>query len=381
MSTAASRQFELLPKLSPSSDDACHVTAVGRRRDGRMRYWCLAHKADATGKYGRKLSVCRGAGVQPISDEETLALNLDRFAGGVALWGAVPPVYDTTRLSLDRGIHVHAREFAEGPKVHDSTFRAVKVTGGKLSADGLVISELDAVYYMVSSVFGFAVRFVECSLCGYPHLDRDWFSIHPHRRHLCAGCGRHFHDTTSSIGNPVAELQRATGLAVRKPVPANRSLNINQSDYPDGIQIWGSNPAIIWSAEKAEEEGIHVHAFKGGSDWPIVDDTFSTVIIDGVTLDPAMVRTLMAQNSLPHIAGRVFSLRCSNCSCPAFDEDKEAFTPQVGRRCAQCGGNLTGLGRVRKAISNPLIETLERLASNAPRRPQRHSLGFLPETL
>jgi hypothetical protein len=131
MSIAVPKQFELLPTLRPSSEGACQITAVGRRRDGRMRYWCLAHKSDATGKYGRRLDVCRGADFPPISQEETLALNLDRFAGGVALWGAVPPVYDTTRLPLDRGIHVHAREVAEGPKVHDNTFRAVSVTGGQ----------------------------------------------------------------------------------------------------------------------------------------------------------------------------------------------------------------------------------------------------------
>jgi hypothetical protein len=255
------------------------------------------------------------------------------------------------------------------------------VTGGKLSAGGLTISEFDAVYYMVSSVFGFGVRFIECSLCGYPHLDKDWFSIHPHRRHLCAGCGRHFRDTATGIGNPIAELQRATGLATQEPVPAARSLNIIQSDYPGGIQIWGSNPAIIWTAAKAEEAGIHIHAFKGDSDRPEIDDTFSMVTIDGVTLDPAMVRTLMAQNALPHIAGRVFSMQCVDCNRPAFDEDEEAFTPEVGRRCSQCGGNLTGSGRVRKAISNPLIEVLERLAFKAPGPPQRHSLGFLPETL
>lgn len=381
MNTATPRQFELLPKLPPSLDGACHISAVGRRRDGRMRYWCLAHKADATGKYGRKLEVCQGAGIQPISEEETLALNIDRFAGGVALWGSVPPVYDTTRLPVDRGVHVHAREVTEGPKVYDNTFRAVRVTGGKLSAGGLTISELDAVYYMVSTVFGFGVRFIECSLCGYPHLDKDWFSIHPHRRHLCVGCGRHFHHTPSGIGNPVTELQRHTGLATREPVPAARSLNISQSDYNGGIQIWGSNPAIIWSAGKSEEAGIHVHAFESGNEWPNVDDTFSIVTIDGVTLDPAMVRTLMAQYALPHIAGRVFSMRCANCKRSAFDEDEGAFTPEVGRRCSQCGGNLTGSGKVRKVISNPLIEILERLGSNAPRQPQRHSLGFLPETL
>jgi hypothetical protein len=380
MNTATPRQFDLLP-VAPPADNTCHVTAVGRRRDGRIRYWCLAHKADATGKYGRILEVCRGAGIEPVSERETLALNLDQFAGGVALWGAVPPLYDTTRLPLDRGIHVHAREVPEGDKLHDTTFRAVKVTGGKLPPSGLMISELDAVYYMVSRIFGFEIRFIECSLCGYPHLDKDWFAVHPHRRHLCAGCGHHFRDNATSIGNPIAELQRATGLATREPIPAWRSLDIRQSKYRGGIQIWGSNPAIIWSAAKAGEAGIHVHAFKGEGDHPEIDDTFSTVIIDGVTLDPAMVRTLMAQNGLPHIQGRVFSMRCVDCNRAAFDEDEEAFTPEVGRRCSRCGGKLSGSGRVRKAIANPLVEILEQLAVRAPRPPQRHSLGFLPETL
>jgi hypothetical protein len=198
---------------------------------------------------------------------------------------------------------------------------------------------------------------------------------------LCAGCGRHFRDTTTGIGNPIAQLQAVTGLASRKPVPAGRSFRVSQQEYPGGIQIWGSNPAIIWSAEKEEEEGIHIHAFKGEDSAPDVDDTFSTVTIDAVTIDPIMVRTLMAQNALPHIASRVFSMRCIDCNRPAFDADQAAFTPEIGRRCAKCGGNLSGSGRLRKAIANPLVEVLERLSFKAPRAPQRHSLGLLPETL
>ncbi|MHC5537088.1 hypothetical protein ACYOEI_02490, partial [Singulisphaera rosea] len=31
----------------------CHVTAVAKRRDGGIRYWCSVHKADATAKYGK----------------------------------------------------------------------------------------------------------------------------------------------------------------------------------------------------------------------------------------------------------------------------------------------------------------------------------------
>jgi hypothetical protein len=140
------RQLELLPMQAQAllNSSACHITAVGRRRDGRMRYWCLAHKANATGKYGGRLKICRGANIRPISAEETLALNIDQYGGGVALWGAVPPIYDTTRLPLDRGIHVRAREISGGDKIHDGTFRAVKLNGGQIPEDGITISETDA---------------------------------------------------------------------------------------------------------------------------------------------------------------------------------------------------------------------------------------------
>jgi hypothetical protein len=172
MTAATPRQFELLPADQITSPDGtCRIMPVGRRRNGHMRYWCIAHKADATGKHGQILARCRGADTRPISTEEMLTLDLDQFEGGVALWGAVPPVYDTTRLPLDRGIHVHAREAAGGVKVHDQTFRAVTLIGRKVPTAGITISEIDAVYFMVSSIFGFGVRYIECSVCGYPHLD------------------------------------------------------------------------------------------------------------------------------------------------------------------------------------------------------------------
>jgi len=99
MTTAAPRQLELLPPELPlSSDGACQVTAVGRAGTVVCATGAIAHKADATGKYGRKLSVCRGAGTPPISEEEMLTLELNEFDGGVALWGAVPAVYDTHPL-------------------------------------------------------------------------------------------------------------------------------------------------------------------------------------------------------------------------------------------------------------------------------------------
>lgn len=383
MASAGTKQSELfgssMRKAPPPN--ACDIVPVGKRRDGGTRYWCLAHKADATAKYGQRGKVCRAAHLPPVLAAEIFDLDLDLYGGGVALWGAVPPVYDTTQLPLDFGIHVHARHEADGSKAIDQTYRAVRLRGRPLPPEGLLVSEIDAVYYMVSSVFGFGTRHVECTLCGYSHLDKDWFSVHSHRRHLCAGCGRNFRDTVSGIGNPVRATQETLKLMPKKPIKATKTLSIKQRDYPGGIQVWGSNPAIIWSAEKREEEGIHVHAFRHDSELPDHDDTYSAVEIDGVRLSPIMVRTLMAQNSLPHLEGRVVPLRCTKCSELEFNTGEEAFTPAVGRTCSKCNGALIGPTRLRRTIGNPLIAMLEKLAENAPRRPQKHITGLLPETL
>jgi hypothetical protein len=361
----------------------CKILAVGKRRDGGIRYWCLEHKADATAKYGKRARKCRYAHIPSIAPEEVLSLNVDNYEGGVALWGAVPPIYDTTRRPIDRGVHVHARRVAEGKKVIDDTYRAVRLTGKHegIPQEGLVVSELDAIYYMVTSMFGYAMKYVECMLCGFPHLDKDWFSVHSHRRHLCAGCGHYFRDTDTAIGNPIIKTQEIIGGKVR---PAKRDVKpkkIRQADYPGGIQVWGSNPAILWTGSQEEEEGIHIHALDEESGEHIIDDTFSRVTIDGIILDPTMVRILMAQSALPHIAGRVVDVRCSECDEPHFDTGELAFTPHEEHVCRNCGLEFRSKGRTRKTIGNPMVGMVARLAENALRAPQRHEANLLPETL
>src|SRR5260370_4855564 len=120
-------------------DVPCDVVAMEKRRDGGTRYWCRAHRADATAKGGTAARKCRAADTAPIRAEQTLPLDLDKYLGGVALWGAVPAVYDTTRLPMDRGIHVHARPTPESEKELDFTYRAVGLVGRGLPEDGVVV--------------------------------------------------------------------------------------------------------------------------------------------------------------------------------------------------------------------------------------------------
>ena len=357
----------------------CRIVAVGKRRDGGTRYWCLAHRANATAKYGRESEHCRHALIPPLGGDEVIDIVLSEFPGGVALWGAVPPVYDTTDRPLDRGIHIHARKRPGEEKDIDATSREVRVVSGKGTH---VVNELDAIYYMVSQVLGFTVRSVTCTLCGYPHLDKDWFAVHPHQRHLCAGCGRTFRDTRRSIGNPIAELMHICEMPDHRVVPATAMIEFCQSKYRGGIQIWGSNSAMLWSSSKPEHEGIHIHAFrKPGDTQPEIDETFASVVIDGVELDPAPIRRLMAQMALPHLSGRIVGMVCPRCSAPCSSDNEDAFTPKVEHTCRTCGSICRNSGRLRLVIANPAILALADLERGTNRRRQTHLLNLLPETM
>jgi hypothetical protein len=322
---------------SVANDNICNVVAVAKRRDGGTRYWCVAHKANATAKYGKPAQRCRAANEPLLRPEEILNLNINEYGGGIALWGAVPAVYDTTRLPMDRGIHVHARKSGSSKKHVDFTYRAVRLTGGCLPASGILVQEIDAIYYMVTSVFGFEMRSVKCTYCNWPHLDRDWFSLHPHSRHLCAACGKHFQDSAKGIGNPIIGLRDAYNVRHHKTTVSKRRLNIRQSDYPGGIQIWGSNSALLWTNGKAEEEGIHVHVYSKDEQEPIFDETFGKVTIDGIDLNPEMIRVLMAQNVVPFLKDRIRFAICPTCKHQPFETGESAFSPSEFHRCKKCG--------------------------------------------
>lgn len=358
----------------------CRIICVGKRRDGGSKFWCIEHKADATAKYGRRAASCRYAHFPPLSPSEILELDVQQYSGGIALWGAVPPIYDTTSLVIDRGVHVHARDVAGSDKKDiDNTFRFVRLFHGENThiAD---VSELDAIYYMVSTVFGFKMKYVQCSFCGFAHLDKDWFSVHVHRRHLCAGCGKQFRDDEKGIGNPAMRIRKLFPTK-HKIKRAEQTINFKQKDYPGGIQIWGSNPALLWTSRKDEEAGIHIHAFGDDVSEPELDDTYSNVVVDGIRLSPSIVRVFMAQSALPHIEGRVISVRCAQCGLSHFDHGEAAFTPHETHICRRCSYEFKSNRRVRKTIGNPVIELFECLSQYAVRAPQRHASNLLPETL
>ena len=362
----------------------CNIVEVGRRRDGGTRYWCLGHHANATAKYGKPAESCVAANDLPIGPEDTLNLDFKLYPGGVGLWGSVPAVYDTSNQPMDRGIHVHARSATGGMKDIDHTYRKLRIPiAADLLSDGwLDVDEIDAINYMVTSVFGLEMIAVSCTHCGFPHLDRDWFSVHAHRRHQCHGCGKQFSDSIIGIGNPIVSIRHLLGARKAREVPAPRKASIRQQDYPGGIQIWGSNPAIVWTSDSAEETGIHLHGFAlNDGDVPTLDDTFEEVVVDGVKLNAVEVRTYMAQSAMPHLEGRVVELSCPRCRLDHFDHGDLAFTPHVEHDCGQCGEVFRAKTQTKKTIGNPFVGVRRALSAKAVNTLRNDRMGLRVESI
>jgi len=362
--------------VSERGATGCRIVMVGGRRGGGKRYWCLQHMANATGTHGRREAKCVAAHTRI---PKPVLLNIDQYRGGIALWGAVPAVYDTTRQAVDRGIHTHARRRPTDTKEIDKTYRAIRLCGGALPPGGVIVSELDAIHFMVSSVFELRVQAINCRYCGYPHLDRDYFSVHTHHRHLCAACGKYFEDGRVAISNQLGDLQRLCGFRAQEIRPATRTIALRQENFAGGIQVWGSNAALLWTGEGHEEEGIHIHAYDNGSPNPVIDETYAEVSIDGVSIDPSMVRLLMAQNALPHLDGRIRSINCTRCTKEHYSQGAMAYTPTATHTCISCGNRFSAPGRFKKTIANPLVAVLARLGGNAPRAPRILKLNLSVE--
>ncbi len=346
----------------------CNRARIGKQRNGRPRFWCSVHGASATGRYGVRLPACEGA-YRDVANRNVLQLDTADFPGGVALWGAVAPAYDTTNLPLELGIHVHARKLSHGDKQIDATFDAVSVSYPRdlITRGSALITRETAVNYYISRFLRRDIRHLFCTHCGELHLNADYFAVKPHRQHLCHACGHYFRDDRRAVSNSIMFLREACGLPAAPPDPVrpDRPLNLRQADYPGGIQIWASNPALVWTAERSEDEGLHVHAFNSEGQFEI-DETFSRVVVDGITLDEAHVQHFMAQSALDYLRNKVVTLECQTCKAPHFDRGDLGFVPHADHDCESCGATFRNSGNRRMVVSNPFAETRIRLASLSP---------------
>jgi len=350
--------------MNKENTSECKITEVGKARSGHRRYWCSVHQATATGRYGTKLEECEGAYLEPAPDDAYCIPIGGKYQGGVALWGAVEPVYDTTNFPSVIGVHVHARESEESGKAIDESFPSVIVRCPRDMLDEINISVNSniAVNYFISRAFNIRIDSLFCTYCGTLHLDSDYFAVNIHKKHLCHACGKEFLSDHKSISNPVPHIREKLKVPIiENMIEADEDLIISQADYLGGIRLWASNPAILWTADRPEHKGIHVHAYINDNGDKALDETYKNVVVDGVKIDEEQLRFLMAQNALPFLKEKVQFLKCPKCLSPHFDIGEKAYTPHKNHECEFCGTSFISTGRLKNTIGNPLINTLKEL--------------------
>jgi hypothetical protein len=266
---------------------------------------------------------------------------------------------------VEKGIHVHARDRPGGRKLIDETFDAVELDVPKdLFEQGTVlITGETAVAYYLSRFLDRRIVTLFCPFCETPHLDSDWFAVKPHRVHLCHGCNQLFRKDIKRISNPLEAVRhklRDTDEG-RKLQQATAGLDIRQQDFPGGLQIWASNPALLWTSPRPERAGIHLHAWPSATGNPKPDGTFAQVRIDGIDLDEQQLRVFMAQNALAYLRGKIVCLRCPACGVAKFDQGDAAFRPHSSHTCGICDHNFATPGRRKLVVSNPFVETVAAL--------------------
>jgi hypothetical protein len=279
-------------------DDAildCDIVAAGKMRNGKDRWWCRTHQSHWGRLADIKDSAVNGA-IRCSSHSQEMSYvvrpqHLDVAAHPeVGIWCSMPPALTHTGTSAPRRpkIHVHVRDAPGEPKVIDQDFKALSLhynahdnLFGSLEITKVHLTPPAALEFVLALESGRAMGCINCHDCGYPHLDLGDFARTEHRKHLCGNCGR---DNTWS-SEPIA----STPL---KPLhdqfdQANEyhdvEKEINLDDFPGlPFQVWASTPAVLWTAARPQERGIHVHVYEDGD--YLVDDTFGSVIFQGETL-------------------------------------------------------------------------------------------------
>lgn len=329
---------------------SCSVAQVGKFRNGSPKAWCRTHAdfvrpatASECANAGSKLSL------------RCLSLDIDQYPGGIGIWGSLPPAIDTADASMDeesllQGVHVHARPQAKAKKEVDETYDVVALFQG---GERLVVIDTDSATSLVQSrIANLQSARVECSHCGAEHIDEGWFAVNPHRKHQCLCCGREFFQQTDVPGSAIEDkLRVAFPIAAGSRVSPSRTIDLGRHlDAGRHIRIWGTHQALVWTADRPEESGVHVHVYNNQGEY-VVDETFDNAIWRDQTLDAAEVRMLMLQKSLQHLQGRIEAADCSNCGTPLFSHGKAAVNASTSHACGACGA--VNRSR-RKVVMNPL---------------------------
>jgi len=297
IAVSSEETFGLFEKKS--GDDAilpCQIIPAGKFRHGAKRWYCKTHqvhwgtKADfaSATETGEVRCSNHAMGMSYVVDP--LEIEFKDFEE-IGIWCSLPQALSSRPIkNRPPRIHVHKRFSGGSEKSIDRDFNAI-VCSYHEHMDLFENPEITKIQVTPPAAFEFIKSIEEgretacitCKSCRYPHLDLGDFANTPHRKHFCGNCGT---DTIWSkeaiVSTPLKPLHDQFSNSNTYLSPEQE---LNLDDY-DGFafDVWASTPAVLWTADRPQEKGIHVHVYEKGKKNP-VDDTFCKVIYKGKQLD------------------------------------------------------------------------------------------------
>lgn len=282
----------------------CDFLPAGKFRHGAQRWWCRTHqthwgtKADVAAYQQTKEFRCANHIQKLHYTKKPYVLNPEKYAE-VGVWCSLPKAISTQPIPRRAPkIHLHLRKKSKDSlKLVDDDFSVVSVLY-RDSQDLFSNSQINRVNITPPAAWEFVraleenreMSCIDCKNCGYPHLDLGDFAHKPHKKHFCGNCGiDSLWSKTEIVSTPLKPLYDQLARSTTFIVP-DREINLD--DYSDcDYDIWASTPAVMWTANRSQEKGIHVHIMRNGK--RIVDDTFGNVFQNGKKLSRPKLLKLM----------------------------------------------------------------------------------------
>lgn len=330
---------------------ACDIRAEVKRRNGLPLWWCKVHGREAWHTDGSKLDRCVGSWDEPPPDDRRcIAVAAD---GEFAVRGALAPALEIGAVPhTDGGVELRRRNGPTSTTAGCEMYDIVEVRVGSRSE---IVESMAARAYGIAELMGTKVERIACRRCESLHIDELMFATRNHSWHLCNFCGRGFNRPSMSVANPLADTQSRLGLPDRPPnIRSERPLTIETLEYA-GIAISPSLSAIVSTISFPERAGFHVRAWAASGELA-VDDTFSSVTLDGQAIKERHVRMLAVQR---HIAENtpapIVSLACARCGHSILSPIEGDIKPVTRHTCDACGAaNPTR----HRTFLNPLADKL-----------------------
>lgn len=290
----------------------CHIVPCGKFRNGAKRWYCKTHQmhwganADIAALPQSGEMKCSNHAIEMSYVVDPMTVEFNDFEE-IGIWCSLPPAM-SSQMIVPRTpkIHIHKRFSGAEKKVLDRDFDAILCSYNQDLGlfENQEITQIQvtppAAFEFVSSLEeGRQMSCVTCKKCRYPHLDLGSFARAPHAKHFCGNCGN---DSVRSEGKIVSTPLKPLHDQFNNSnsyIPPDRSINLDEY-FGKEFEIWSSTPAVVWTANRPQERGIHVHIYEGSIEGRrrIEDNTFGEVIYKGVVLDRKLLWRQMTNNTI-----------------------------------------------------------------------------------